>query len=56
VHAADQHPAAPGLHFVGYQVTLGGTFRLVGVEAKRITRAVVTRAPFQPVERRAVRR
>jgi putative flavoprotein involved in K+ transport len=40
VHAADQHPAAPGLHFVGYQVTLGGTFRLVGSEAKRVARAV----------------
>jgi putative flavoprotein involved in K+ transport len=40
VHAGDQHPAAPGLHFVGYQVTLGGTFRLVGIEAKGIARAV----------------
>jgi putative flavoprotein involved in K+ transport len=39
VHGADQHPAAPGLHFAGYQVTLGGTFRLVGIEAKRIARA-----------------
>jgi putative flavoprotein involved in K+ transport len=40
VHDADQHPGAPGLHFVGYQVTLGGTFRLVGIEARRIARAV----------------
>jgi putative flavoprotein involved in K+ transport len=40
VHAADQHPAAPGLHFVGYQVTLGGTFRLVGLESRRLARAV----------------
>jgi putative flavoprotein involved in K+ transport len=40
VHGADQHPAAPRLHFVGYQVTLGGTFRLVGMEAKRVARAV----------------
>ena len=40
MHAADQHPDAPGLHFVGYQVTLGGTFRLVGIEARRIARAV----------------
>ena len=39
VHAADQHPAAPGLHFVGYQVTLGGTFRFVGIEAKQLARA-----------------
>lgn len=40
VHDAAQHPGAPGLHFVGYQVTLGGTFRLVGIEAKRLARAV----------------
>jgi putative flavoprotein involved in K+ transport len=30
----------PGLHFVGYEVTLGGTFRLVGSEAKRLAAAV----------------
>ena len=40
VHDAGEHPEAPGLHFVGYQVTLGGTFRLVGIEARRIARAV----------------
>lgn len=40
VHAADEHPDAPGLHFVGYQVTLGGTFRLVGIQAKQLARAV----------------
>ncbi len=40
VHAAQEHPQAPGLHFVGYQVTLGGTFRLVGIQAKQLARAV----------------
>jgi putative flavoprotein involved in K+ transport len=40
VHAGQEHPQAPGLHFVGYQVTLGGTFRLVGVEAKQLARVV----------------
>lgn len=40
VHGAEEHPNAPGLHFVGYQVTLGGTFRLVGIEAKQLARAV----------------
>ena len=30
-----------GLHFVGYEVTLGGTLRLVGIEAKRLVRIVV---------------
>jgi putative flavoprotein involved in K+ transport len=44
VHAAKEHPLAPGLHFVGYQVTLGGTFRMVGIEAKQLARAV---APIQ---------
>jgi putative flavoprotein involved in K+ transport len=40
VHGAEEHPGAPRLHFVGYQVTLGGTFRLVGIEAKQLARAV----------------
>jgi putative flavoprotein involved in K+ transport len=40
VHGAREHAHAPGLHFVGYQVTLGGTFRLVGIEAKQLARAV----------------
>jgi putative flavoprotein involved in K+ transport len=40
VHADQEHPSAPGLHFVGYQVTLGGTFRLVGIEARRLAHAV----------------
>jgi hypothetical protein len=30
------------LHFVGYQVTLGGTFRLIGIEAKQLARAVAS--------------
>lgn len=40
VHVADEHPKAPGLHFVGYRVTLGGTIRLVGKEAGRLANAV----------------
>ncbi len=31
---------APGLHFVGYEITLGGTLRLVGLEAKELARLV----------------
>ena len=42
VHAAQEHRQAPGLHFVGYQVTLGGTFRLIGIEAKQLARAVAS--------------
>jgi hypothetical protein len=38
VHGADEHRDAPGLHFVGYLVTLGGTLRLVGKQAERLAR------------------
>jgi putative flavoprotein involved in K+ transport len=40
VRGAGDHAHAPGLHFVGYQVTLGGTLRVVGIEAKQLARAV----------------
>jgi putative flavoprotein involved in K+ transport len=40
VHGAAEHPNAPGLHFVGYEVTLGGTFRHVGIQAKELAGAV----------------
>jgi len=40
VRDVEEPEHAPGLHFVGYEVTLGGTFRLVGTEAKRLSRAV----------------
>jgi putative flavoprotein involved in K+ transport len=40
VHGAHERPQAPGLHFVGYAVTLGGTFRMVGIQAKQLARAV----------------
>jgi putative flavoprotein involved in K+ transport len=43
VHAAHEHRHAPGLHFVGYQVTLGGTFRLIGIQAKQLAQAVAAR-------------
>lgn len=38
VHGADEHPSAPGLHFVGYLVTLGGTLRLIGKQAERLAK------------------
>jgi putative flavoprotein involved in K+ transport len=38
VHGPDEHPDAPGLHFVGYLVTLGGTLRLAGKQAERLAR------------------
>ena len=36
----DEHPSAPGLHFVGYQVTLGGMLRVVGKQAERLAAIV----------------
>ena len=38
VHGADEQPSAPGLHFVGYVVTLGGTLRLIGKQAEGLVR------------------
>ena len=35
-HAPAEHPAAPGLVFVGYDVTLGGMLRIVGRQARRL--------------------
>jgi putative flavoprotein involved in K+ transport len=40
VHGAEEDPHAPGLHFVGFEVELGGTFRLVGIRAKQLARTV----------------
>ena len=40
VHGAREHRDAPGLHFVGYEVLLGGAFRLAGIRAKQLARAV----------------
>jgi putative flavoprotein involved in K+ transport len=40
VHGAQEHPNAPRLHFVGYEVTLGGTFRHVGSQARHLARVV----------------
>jgi putative flavoprotein involved in K+ transport len=40
VHGTQEHPEAPGLHFVGYRVTLGGMLRQVGMQAKQLARAV----------------
>jgi putative flavoprotein involved in K+ transport len=46
VHGAAEHPHAPGLHFVGYDLTLGGLFRLIGAQARQLARAVAaTEAP-----------
>ena len=43
VHGAEDHPRAPGLHFVGYRVVLGGTFRQAGIEARELARTFAGR-------------
>ena len=40
VRGVEEPAGAPGLHFVGYEITLGGTLRLVGIEAKQLARTV----------------
>ena len=43
VHGAATHPAAPGLHFIGFTNPISGNLREVGIDARRIARAI-TRA------------
>jgi putative flavoprotein involved in K+ transport len=44
VHGADEHPAARGLHFVGIKAELAGLLREIGLEARRVGRALAERA------------
>ncbi|HEX3455617.1 MAG TPA: NAD(P)/FAD-dependent oxidoreductase [Gaiellaceae bacterium] len=39
VHGPEEHPEARGLNFVGFRLTLGGTFRLVGSQAQQLGHA-----------------
>ena len=40
VHGAEELAEAPGLHFVGYDVTLGGMLRVIGGQARRLAGVV----------------
>ncbi|HJR45531.1 MAG TPA: NAD(P)/FAD-dependent oxidoreductase [Actinomycetota bacterium] len=40
VHGDKTHPAAPDLYFIGFTNPLGGNLRELGIDAKRIARAV----------------
>jgi putative flavoprotein involved in K+ transport len=51
VRDVEEPAGAPGLHFVGYEITLGGTLRLAGIEAKQLARAV--RRPDRSASRTA---
>jgi putative flavoprotein involved in K+ transport len=40
VHGPQTHPSAPGLYFTGYTNPISGMFRELGIDARRIARAV----------------
>jgi hypothetical protein len=40
VHGSRTHPSAPGLYFTGYTNPISGMFRELGIDARRIARAV----------------
>jgi putative flavoprotein involved in K+ transport len=42
VHGAATHPAAPGMRFIGYTNPISGMFREIGIDARRIARAIKT--------------
>lgn len=43
VHGPVTHPGAPGLHFIGYTNPISGNLRELGIDARRIARAVAGR-------------
>jgi putative flavoprotein involved in K+ transport len=43
VHGPSTHPEAPGLYFIGYTNPLSGNLRELGIDARRIARAVSRR-------------
>jgi putative flavoprotein involved in K+ transport len=45
VHGSSEHPDAPGLHFVGYEITLSGQLRLVGIQAKHLAHTIARSRP-----------
>jgi putative flavoprotein involved in K+ transport len=40
VHGAETHPDAPDLHFIGFTNPISGNLREIGIDARRIARAV----------------
>jgi cation diffusion facilitator CzcD-associated flavoprotein CzcO len=48
VHVADEHPAAPGLHFVGFTPSLGGALRRISWEAKALARHIAAAEAAAP--------
>jgi putative flavoprotein involved in K+ transport len=48
VHGPDEHPNAPGLHFVGFRIVLGGGLRTIGLDAKQLAKKVARSAQELP--------
>ncbi len=48
VHGAVTHPNAPGLYFLGYSNPLSGNLRELGIDARRIARAVAASPAGHP--------
>jgi putative flavoprotein involved in K+ transport len=40
VHGARTHPSAPNLYFIGFTNPISGNLREVGIDAKRIAKAI----------------
>jgi len=39
-HGADTHPAAPGMYFIGYSNPISGNLREIGIDARKIAKAI----------------
>ena len=48
VHVADEHPDAPGLHFVGFTPSLGGALRRISWESQTLARAIAAAEAAAP--------
>jgi len=48
VHGAATHPDAPNLHFIGFTNPISGNLREIGIDARRLARAVARAMPAAP--------
>lgn len=56
VHGAAELVDTPGLHFVGYRLTLGGMLRMIGSQARELASAVAASGTPGRTPRRSLRR
>jgi putative flavoprotein involved in K+ transport len=48
VHGAKTHPNAPGVHFIGYTNPISGMLREIGIDARRIAKAIARSRSLTP--------